>query len=91
MEHPSPEQVAAGIIKIKMERESIEKGEQFKLSTGGNTLFITAGVSDIKNKRVSLKQISFQNIQSWPDSRRKKKGKPCHSVILPTNLLGSKK
>jgi len=61
LEHPSPEQVAAGIIKIKMERESIEKGEQFKLSTGGNPLFITAGVSDIKNKLVSRDRVRLKH------------------------------
>jgi hypothetical protein len=55
-----------------MERESIEKGEQFKLSTGGNPLFITAGVSDIKTKRATLKQISFQTIMELSKNKTKK-------------------
>lgn len=45
-----------------MEKESIEKGVPFKLSTGGNPLTITAGISDTKTKRLAMKQISFQTV-----------------------------
>jgi len=55
-----------------MERESIEKGEQLKLSTGGNPLFITAGVSYIKTKRATIKQISFQTIMELSKNKTKK-------------------
>ena len=89
MEHPSPEQVAAGIIKMKMERESIEKGEQFKLSTGGNPLFITAGVSDIKTKRATLKQISFQTIMELSNVLELSKNKTKKLCTALRRNLGS--
>ena len=89
MEHPSPEQVAAGIIKIKMERDSIEKGEQFKLSTGGNPLFITAGVSDIKTKRATLKQISFQTIMELSNVLELSKNKTKKLCTALRRNLGS--
>ena len=41
-------------------------------STGGNPLFITAGVSDIKIKRATLKQISFQTIMELSKNKTKK-------------------
>ena len=89
MEHPSSEQVAAGIIKIKMKRESIEKGEQFKLSSGGNPLFITAGVSDIKTKRASLKQISFQTIMELSNVLELSKNKTKKLCTALRRNLGS--
>ena len=89
MEHPSPEQVGAGIFKIKMERESIEKGEQFKLSTGGNPLFITAGVFDIKTKGASLKQISFQTIMELSNVLELSKNKTKKLCTALRRNLGS--
>ena len=83
LEQPSSEQVAAAIIKNKVERENIEKGEQFKLSTGGNPLFITAGISDTKTKRAPLKQISFQTIMELSnilDLSRNKTKKLCTAL-----------
>ena len=83
LEQPSSEQLAAAIIKNKMKRENIEKGEQFKLSTGGNPLFITAGISDTKTKRAPLKQISFQTIMELSnilDLSRNKTKKLCTAL-----------
>ncbi|XP_065681027.1 uncharacterized protein LOC124817657 isoform X2 [Hydra vulgaris] len=42
----SCEQVASSIIKNKMEREGIERGQSFKISTGGNPLSLTVGTKD---------------------------------------------
>ena len=56
------EQITSTLLKNKMERDNIERGEQFKLSTGGNSLNVTVGTSDIKSKRKTVNQISFQTI-----------------------------
>ena len=72
-----------------MERESIEKGEQFKLSTGGNPLFITAGVSDIKTKRATLKQISFQTIMELSNVLELSKNKTKKLCTALRRNLGS--
>ena len=72
-----------------MERESIEKGEQFKLSTGGNPLFLTAGVSDIKTKRATLKQISFQTIMELSNVLELSKNKTKKLCTALRRNLGS--
>jgi len=72
LEHPSPEQVAAG-----------------KLSTGGNPLFITAGVSDIKTKRATLKQISFQTIMELSNVLELSKNKTKKLCTALRRNLGS--
>jgi hypothetical protein len=56
------DQVAAGLIKHKMERENIDRGYQCKLSTAGKSLNVTVGTCDNKSKRKSIKQISFSTI-----------------------------
>ena len=72
-----------------MERESIEKGEQFKLSTGGNPLFLTAGVSDIKTKRATLKQISCQTIMELSNVLELSKNKTKKLCTALRRNLGS--
>ena len=57
------EQVAAGLLKNKMDKENIQKGEVFLLSTGGNKLQVQVGCSDNKSKRKSVNQISLQLVK----------------------------
>ena len=57
------EQVAAGLLKHKMDKENIQKGEVFLLSTGGNKLQVQVGCSDNKSKRKSVNQISLQLVK----------------------------
>ena len=51
-----------GIIKQKMESESISRGQQFQLSTQGSPLNIIAGTPDKKTDRIELKQVSFGTV-----------------------------
>ena len=57
------EQVAAGFLKNKMDKENIQKGEVFLLSTGGNKLQVQVGCSHNKSKRKSVNQISLQLVK----------------------------
>jgi hypothetical protein len=57
------EQVAAGILKKKMEDEQILDGSEFRISTGGNPLRVKVGTPNNKNARRSVKQISVQVIK----------------------------
>ncbi|XP_065651936.1 uncharacterized protein LOC136079685 [Hydra vulgaris] len=45
-----------------MEREGIERGQSFKISTGGNPLTLTVGTKDNKSSRKFFNQISFQTV-----------------------------
>nr|XP_047122792.1 uncharacterized protein LOC124806173 [Hydra vulgaris]XP_047122793.1 uncharacterized protein LOC124806173 [Hydra vulgaris] len=45
-----------------MKREGIERGQFFKLSTGGYPLTLTVGAKDNKSSRKSFNQISFQTV-----------------------------
>ena len=55
------EQVAAGLLKNKMDKDNIQKGEVFLLSTGGKKLQVQVGCSDNKSKRKSVIRFLF----SW--------------------------
>ena len=57
------EQVAAAIIKNKMKKDDIQKGDVFSLSTGGNKLQVQVGCSDNKSKRNSIQKISLQLVK----------------------------
>ena len=62
LEDCNKKQVAAALLKNKMDKDQIESGELSNLSTGGNPLSIIVGSSDLKSKRKPMKQISFQTI-----------------------------
>ena len=55
------EQLASNIIKNKMEKENLIEGATFNLSTGGNPIQITVGISDLKSERTkSANMTPFQ-------------------------------
>ena len=51
----SSEQVAFGILKNKMKRDTIKPGDKFPLKTFGNNLLVIVGTPDNKCCRASLK------------------------------------
>ena len=57
------EQVASGILRKKMEKDSISDGSEFFLSTGGNPLRVEIGTPDNKAARRTVSQISVQIIK----------------------------
>ena len=67
------EQVAAGWLKNKMDKENIQKGEVFLLSTGGNKLQVQVGCSHNKSKRKSVNQISLQLVKGCYGNASKQK------------------
>ena len=53
-----------GILKQKMEAESICRGQKFQLATQGSSLNIVVGTPDKKTDRIELKQVSFNTIMA---------------------------
>ena len=57
------DQVAAEILKKRMERDNLVDGTEFLLSTGGNPLVVQVGTPDNKASRRTVSQISVQVIK----------------------------
>ncbi|XP_047132914.1 uncharacterized protein LOC124811429 isoform X2 [Hydra vulgaris] len=66
-----------------MTRENIERSENFRLKTFGNTLNVVVGIPDTKSKRISLKKLSFDVIVELSNTLSLSKRK---TKILCTNL-----
>ncbi|XP_065666477.1 uncharacterized protein LOC136087513 [Hydra vulgaris] len=58
----SAERVASSILKTKMEKENIFRGEKFTIATYGKPLTIVAGTTDNKCDRANFSQVSFGTI-----------------------------
>ena len=74
----SSEQVASGILKIKMKRDNIKSGDKFPLKTFGNNLLVV-GTPDNKCSRASVKKLSLETIMEISNTLNLSKRK--------TNLL----
>nr|XP_047137606.1 uncharacterized protein LOC105848155 [Hydra vulgaris] len=81
--HVCSEQIASGLLKNKMTRENIERDENFRLKTFGNTLNVVVGIPDTKSKKISLKKLSFDVIMELSNTSSLSKRK---TKILCTNL-----
>ena len=57
------EKVASGIIRQKMNSETIANGKEFKLKTHGHPLSLKVGRPEKKTDRVSLEKVSFETIK----------------------------
>lgn len=57
------EQVAAGILKNKMQTESIKSGKTFRISTGGSLLTVCIGTGGNKSARKPIGSISVEIIK----------------------------
>ena len=57
------EKVASGIIRQKMNSETIAIGKEIKLKTHGHPLFLKVGRPEKKTDRVSLEKVSFETIK----------------------------
>ncbi|XP_065643158.1 uncharacterized protein LOC136074809 [Hydra vulgaris] len=75
----SSEQVASGILKIKMKRDYIKSGDKFPLKTFGNNLLVVVGTPDNKCSRASVKKLFLETIMEISNSLNLSKRK--------TNLL----
>ncbi|XP_065648191.1 uncharacterized protein LOC136077891 [Hydra vulgaris] len=85
----SCEQVASGIIKNKMEQEGIERGQSFKISTGGNPLTLTVGTKENKSSRKFFNQISFQTVMELTSVLELTKNKTKKLISSLRKNLGS--
>ena len=58
----SAERITSSILKTKMEKENIFRGEKFTIATHGKPLTIVAGTTDNKCDRANFSQVSFGTI-----------------------------
>ncbi|XP_065680713.1 uncharacterized protein LOC136094705 [Hydra vulgaris] len=72
-----------------MEREGIERGQSFKISTGGNPLSLTVGTKDNKSSRKSFNQISFQTVMELTSILELTKNKTKKLISSLRKNLGS--